>query len=32
VQANSSSYLKDPELLPFELNMLEVALGEVRAL
>jgi hypothetical protein len=24
-----SSYFKDPELLPFELNMLEVALGEV---
>jgi hypothetical protein len=22
-------YFKDPELLPFELNMLEVALGEV---
>jgi hypothetical protein len=29
-QSMQSSYLKDPEQLPFELNMLEVALGEVR--
>lgn len=30
-QSMQQSYLKDPEQLPFELNMLEVALGEVRA-
>ena len=30
-QSMQQSYFKDPELLPFELNMLEVALGEVRA-
>jgi hypothetical protein len=29
-QSMQQSYFKDPELLPFELNMLEVALGEVR--
>lgn len=29
-QSMQQSYLKDPEQLPFELNMLEVALGEVR--
>lgn len=28
-QSMQQSYFKDPELLPFELNMLEVALGEI---
>lgn len=28
-QSGLQTYFKDPELLPFELNMLEVALGEV---
>lgn len=31
-QSLGAGYLKDPELLPFELNMLEVALGEVRGI